>query len=95
MATSSLAAPSLHGQAVTEKLTKANHVLWKAQVLATLRGAQMAGFLDRSIQPPPTIIILATKDKDGKETTKKVANPVLLQWQAQEQQVLSYLLTSL
>nr|AAP53968.1 retrotransposon protein, putative, Ty1-copia subclass [Oryza sativa Japonica Group] len=76
MATSSLVAPSLHGQAVTEKLTKANHVLWKAQVLATLRGAQMAGFLDRSIQPPPAIIILATKDKDGKETTEKVANPV-------------------
>lgn len=93
MASSSSSIPSaLHGQSVSEKLTKSNFVLWKAQVLATLHDAQMAGFLDGSNKAPEATIVI-TKD-DGK-TTEKVANPALAQWVAQEQQVLSYLLSSL
>lgn len=67
-------------------------MLWKAQVLATLHDAQMAGFLDGSNKAPEATIVI-TKD-DGK-TTEKVANPALAQWVAQEQQVLSYLLSLL
>ena len=66
-------------------------MLWKAQVLATLRGAQMAGFLDGTAVAPATTLVVASKDKDGKEVTEKVANPAYATWVAQEQQVLSYL----
>lgn len=31
---------------VTEKLTKANHVLWKASFLPVIRAAQRMGYLD-------------------------------------------------
>lgn len=92
MASSSTSTPpSLHGQVVTEKLTKTNHVLWKAQVLATLRGTQMACFLDTTTEAPTKTIIVTKGDKD----TEKVPNSAYVQWLAQEQQVLSYLLISL
>ncbi|EAZ19560.1 hypothetical protein OsJ_35132 [Oryza sativa Japonica Group] len=89
---STAAAPAILGQVVTEKLTKTNFVLWKAQVLAALRGAQLAGFLDNSIKPPSKMVVL--QDKDG-NTGEKVVNAAYTQWVAQEQQVLSYLLMSL
>lgn len=89
---STAAAPAILGQVVTEKLTKTNFVLWKAQVLAMLRGAQLVGFLDDSIKPPSKMVVL--QDKDG-NPGKKVVNVVYTQWVAQEQQVLSYLLMSL
>nr|AAK02020.2 Putative gag-pol polyprotein [Oryza sativa]AAP52036.1 retrotransposon protein, putative, Ty1-copia subclass [Oryza sativa Japonica Group] len=84
MASSSTGAtPTINGNTVSEKLTKSNYVLWRAQVLAALRGAQMAGFLDGSTKAPEATTVI-TKD-DGK-TTEKVANPALPQWVAQEQQ---------
>jgi hypothetical protein len=36
---------------VVEKLNCGNHVLWKAQVLAVLRGAQLDDFLDAQTRP--------------------------------------------
>jgi hypothetical protein len=35
---------------VSEKLIRTNHTVWKAQVLAVLRGAQLTGFLDGTIK---------------------------------------------
>jgi hypothetical protein len=35
---------------LTEKLTRSNYPLWRAQVLAVLRGVQMAGYLDGSVE---------------------------------------------
>jgi hypothetical protein len=37
---------------IREKLTHNNHVLWKAQVLAVLRGAQLTSFLDGTNKAP-------------------------------------------
>jgi hypothetical protein len=31
---------------VSEKLARGNHTVWKTQVVAALRGAQLYGFLD-------------------------------------------------
>jgi hypothetical protein len=37
---------------VSKKLARGNHTIWKAQVVAALRGAQLYGFLDgTSIKP--------------------------------------------
>lgn len=88
---SSTIAPSpALSQPVTEKLARGNFSLWRAQVLATLRGAQMAGFFDGTKEmPAPTKIV----KKDEKDIV--VPNPDYTEWVAQEQQVLSYLLLSL
>lgn len=84
---------------VTEKLTRNNHAMWEAQVLSALRGAQVVHFLDPSTQPPEKFI--ATKDEKKSDAAAKtgdkppVLNPEFEQWVAKDQQVLSYLLTSL
>jgi hypothetical protein len=53
MASSSNTVPPLfgshHGSSVSEKLTRENYMLWKAQVLPTARGAQLLGILDGSV----------------------------------------------
>ncbi|EEE63229.1 hypothetical protein OsJ_18039 [Oryza sativa Japonica Group] len=80
---SSTIAPSpALSQPVTEKLARGNFSLWRAQVLATLRGAQMAGFFDGTKEmPAPTKIV----KKDEKDIV--VPNPDYTEWVAQEQQV--------
>jgi hypothetical protein len=42
MSSSSIAS-NIYANVVTERLTKANHVTWKAQVMAVLRGARLIG----------------------------------------------------
>jgi hypothetical protein len=37
---------------VSKKLTRNNHMLWRAQVLAVLRSTQLARFLDGTNKPP-------------------------------------------
>ena len=78
---------------VCEKLSHGNHVLWKAQVLAVLRGAQLTGFLDGTNKAPAENNVIKSQ-KESDEDTQKVPNPAFALWKAQEQQVLSYLLTS-
>jgi hypothetical protein len=83
----------LLGYAITEKLTKTNYSLYKAQVLPILRGAQLQGYLDgSSIAPDKKISIKPTGDKT--EVTQ-VVNPEYVQWSALKQQVLGFLLTSM
>jgi hypothetical protein len=43
------ALPNLSALQVTEKLTRENYLLWKAQVLPAIRGARLIGYLDGSI----------------------------------------------
>ena len=45
----------LVGQAVSEKLNKNNHALWKMQVLAIVRGARLEGFLTGATKTPPCV----------------------------------------
>jgi hypothetical protein len=62
-------------------------------VLAVLHGAQLAGFLDGTNKPPAEKIQVK-KQLEKAEEIGEVPNPALEVWKAQEQQVLSYLLTS-
>jgi len=54
---SSAAAPSL-GYPATEKLAKNNYLLWRAQVISALRGAQMSGYVDGSVTAPDRMMPL-------------------------------------
>ena len=48
----SLIAMNAIGHPVTERLTKTNYPLWKLQVLPALRGAQLIGYVDGTVQAP-------------------------------------------
>lgn len=75
---------------VGEKLNKTNYFLWQAQVLPAIRGAQLEGILDGSMPAPPTEIDEKVDNQDVKKP-----NPEYARWVAQDQAVLSYLLSSL
>jgi hypothetical protein len=77
---------------VSEKLSRSNHQSWKAQVLAALRGAQLADWLDANAAPPEKFLPKKKPD-DGDEVP--VVNPDHGTWVAKDQIVLSYLLTNL
>lgn len=74
---------------VTEKLTRCNCNLWKAQVMPAIRGAQLEGLLDGSDVKPTKEIAVQV---DGR--TVKKPNEEYGKWIARDQQVVSYLLTS-
>jgi hypothetical protein len=76
---------------ITEKLTRDNFRLWKAQVWPAVRGAQLTGFLDGTKKMPQEFIIVEKQDK----TQEKVANPEHIAWVTQDQQLLSYLNSTL
>jgi hypothetical protein len=88
MVSSNLTTATINLMLISEKLV---HV-WKAQVHAVLHDTQLVGFLDGT-----NVVLLATlKIKSSKEPAKdveEVSNTAYDLWQAQEQQVLSYLLT--
>lgn len=75
----------------SEKLSRSNFNLWKAQVLSALKGAQLAGFIESTAAPLDAFLPL--KGDDKKEPP--VANPEHAIWTAKDQTVLSYLLSNL
>lgn len=78
------------GYTVSEKLGKNNYALWKVQICAAVRGARLQGHLTGTSEKPEAEV---TVTADGKSTKK--ANPAFEDWEALDQQVLGYLLSSL
>ncbi|CAN6338815.1 unnamed protein product [Urochloa humidicola] len=91
MASSSSTANPLLGVHVTEKLSKSNHALWKAQVLTAIRGARMEGHITGKTGAPNAE--LEEKQADGKVV--KMPNPVFEEWFARDQQVLGLIFSSM
>jgi hypothetical protein len=75
------------GHPITEKLTRDNFMLWKAQFIPAVRGAQLFGFLDGSVKVPEQEI--------ENSENKKEENPAYARWVVQDQQLLSFLNSSL
>jgi len=99
MTSSALPAAAFLGLAfilVTEKLTRSNFQSWKSQVLSAIKGAQVYKFIQPGAHPPPEFLEPKAKSStdDGKPDPP-VSNPEYDTWVAKDQQVLSYLLTSL
>jgi hypothetical protein len=84
MATSSSTMTAINLMPICEKLSRGNHVLWKAQVLAVLRGAQLTGFLDGTNKALTEKIVIKSQ-KESDEDTQEVPNPTFALWKAQEQ----------
>jgi hypothetical protein len=74
-------AASLIGYPVTEKLTRNNHALWKAQVLSALQGAQVAHLID-----PETPLPDKTISQEVDKKTVQVLNPEYALWVVKDQQ---------
>ena len=93
MATSSSAASlaAALGALPTEKLTRENYLLWKAQILPSLRGAEVMGLLDGSDKPPEKTIEGTGKEKEP--TT--VPNLAYSTWHTRDQAVLGFLFKSI
>lgn len=87
---SSSSSTSSLGQSISEKLTWDNYLLWKAQVVPVVRGAQLYRYLDGTKKVPPATIEVT---KDGK--TEKEMNPAYEAWLVYDQQVLGILNASL
>nr|CAD40946.1 OSJNBa0027G07.12 [Oryza sativa Japonica Group] len=79
------------GFTIMEKLTKLNHAVWAAQMLAAIRGARLVGHIDGKTAAPSTKVNQEQADK----TVKKVPNPVYEEWYAADQQLLGYIFSSL
>lgn len=88
---SSAAAPASLGPPVSEKLTRENFLIWKAQILPAIKAAKLLGILNGSVKEPVEIIEVIKDDK----SKMIVPNPEHDTWIAQDQQVLGYLLNSL
>lgn len=71
-------------QAISIKLTESNYLLWKQQVLASMRGYGLESFLTGEKECPP---------KYTSDSTE--INPDFLSWNKQDQLIVSWLLASL
>lgn len=80
----------LLGIVISEKLSKANNAIWKAQVLAGIHGARLMRHLTGETRAPPSEVFTKI---DGKEV--KTINSEYEDWYARDQQVLGFLLSSL
>lgn len=79
------------GHPVQEKLTRENFLLWKPQVLPAVHGVQLFGYLDSTKKKPEETVQVKGEDK----VVQTVPNYEYLAWHAQDQQLLSYLNSSL
>jgi hypothetical protein len=83
--------PSILSVSVSEKLTKMNYPLWRAQVLPAIRATQLEDLLTGDDVAPAKTITVTNTDK----STTSTKNPAYASWVARDQAVLRYLLSSL
>jgi hypothetical protein len=79
------------GAPPTEKLTLANYLYWKAQVLPAVRGAEAMGLLDGTDTAP-------AKTMEAEDSEKKkivIPNPAYGAWITRDQQLVSFLIKSI
>ena len=69
------------GTPVTEKLTRENYILWKAQVMPAIRGANLVAILDGTLQASEATVETIKDDKIKVVTP----NPEHGRWVAQDQ----------
>ena len=75
-------------QSVTAKLSRDNYILWKAQVVPILCGANLMGFLDGSTPCPVRMVAESGSDV-------QVPNPEYLRWMQTDQLLISGMLSTL
>ncbi|KAH9769752.1 retrovirus-related pol polyprotein from transposon RE2 [Citrus sinensis] len=72
------------------KLDQSNYLIWRYQVLASIRGNRLEKFIDDSTTPPPSHIAHRIEDD-----LRSVENPKFATWRSQDQVLLGWLLSSM
>lgn len=72
------------------KLDQSNFLIWRSQVLASIRGNRLEKFIDDSATPPPSRIAQMIGDD-----IRFVENPEFVIWRSQDQVLLGWLLSSM
>jgi len=80
MSSSNSSTNFLSGQAVSEKLGKLNHALWKAEVCSAIRGARLQAHITGDTKAPEEELVATV---DGKQ--EKRPNPAFEEWEAKDQ----------
>jgi hypothetical protein len=75
---------------VTEKLSKTNYALWKAQILAAICAARYEGHINRKTEAPDAEFV----EKKADDTTVTNPNPAFETWYARDQQILELILSN-
>ncbi|KAH9722711.1 Disease resistance-like protein DSC1 [Citrus sinensis] len=73
------------------KLDRSNYLLWRSQVLASIRGNRLEDFITGIKSAPEESILLAGVDG----STQRIENPEYQIWRSQDQILLSWLLSTL
>ena len=79
-----------YGHLINVKLTRDNHLLWKAQILPILCGHQLLDLVKGTDVAPSKMVIVTTE-----EGATQAPNPEYNIWLQKDQMVLSTLLASL
>jgi hypothetical protein len=82
--------PSSFSIPISEKLTKTNYRLWCAQIMPSIRAAQIEGLLLGTDPPPAKMISVKTGN-----ITSEQPNPDYAAWLVRDQALLGYLFSSL
>ena len=72
------------------KLDQSNYLIWRSQVLASIRGNRLEKFIDESITPLASHIAQRVGDD-----LRFVENPDFITWRSQDQVLLGWLLSSM
>jgi hypothetical protein len=91
LSSSTTAIPSTLSIPISEKPTKTNYPLWRAQVLPAIRTVQFEDLLIGNDSAPDKHLVITNAD----ESITSMPNPAYTSWIARDQAVLSYLLSSL
>lgn len=83
--------PTTFNFTVPIKLDRQNYLMWKSQVLPSIRGNELEGFIN-STKPCPNKFLVVVADDQTAETT---VNPEYALWKKQDQLLLSWLLSSM
>ncbi|KAH9678112.1 putative carboxylesterase 120 [Citrus sinensis] len=73
------------------KLDRSNYLLWRSQVLASIRGNRLEGFIDGTKPAPEEKLLLACADGSAQE----IDNPEYQNWRSQDQTLLGWLLSAI
>lgn len=73
----SIVVPSI-GFPNAEKLTRSNHVIWRPQVWSALRGAQLVGYVNGTIEDPVKTVMKSAIDAE------QIHNPAYALWEAHD-----------
>ena len=77
------------------KLDRSNYMLWRNQVLASIRGNRLEGYINGEKAAPTQFLTLGSYAETMGRVTQQVENPEYIIWRSQDQTLLSWLLSSI